>query len=232
MKTLIILALLSLHILSAYGQKKQLSIEIDNAKEQNIVFDNISSSFREVNTLSNDTFLINNFINPNEVQLFEYTPVNTRAISHGINLNIPINKKNIELELIEVPDFFYNYRVVTNTGETFNANRNIKHYRGIIKGDTASLVALTFEENEIKGFISNNDGVFNLGLNPIVGKHMLYNSKNSYSAKTFDCGTINDFSEVYDSAILSQEYRASNVTNSYKYVRLFLETEFDIFQER
>jgi hypothetical protein len=58
------------------------------------------------------------------------------------------------LELVEVPEYFYNYEVGTSDGKILPANRGIKHYRGVVKNIKNSLVAITFYKNEIIGLIS------------------------------------------------------------------------------
>lgn len=55
-------------------------------------------------------------------------------------------------------DIVYEFRpdnklVVTSSGERYTANRNIRHYREAIKGDSTSLAAITFSENEMKSVI-------------------------------------------------------------------------------
>lgn len=229
MKKYITSILLIMSVLVVHGQKNQLSVNIENAKEQNISFENISSAVVETSILSQNDYLSEHFVKPNEVRFFDYIPSRIQ-IGSAIRCQLPIGNKNEELELIEVPDSFYDYVVTTSSGESFLANRNIKHYRGIVKGDSTSMVALSFNGSEIRGIISNRNGNYNIGLDKQVGKHVLYNADNLKSTSKFECDTYDDYNDVYDTQMLLQEYRASNIASSYKYVRLYIETEFDMYQ--
>lgn len=143
MKKYITSILLIMSVLVVHGQKNQLSVNIENAKEQNISFENISSAVVETSILSQNDYLSEHFVKPNEVRFFDYIPSRIQ-VGSAIRCQLPIGNKNEELELIEVPDSFYDYVVTTSSGESFLANRNIKHYRGIVKGDSTSMVALSF----------------------------------------------------------------------------------------
>lgn len=229
MKKYITSILLIMSVFVVHGQKNQLLINIENAKEQNISFENISSAIVETSILPQNDYLSKHFVKPNEVRFFDYIPTRIQ-IGSAIRCQLPIGNKNEKLELIEVPDSFYDYVVTTSSGESFLANKNIKHYRGMIEGDSTSIVALSFNGSEIRGFISNRNGNYNIGLNKQLGKHVLYNTNNLKSTSKFECDTYDDYSDVYDPQMLLQEYRASNIVSSYKYVRLYIETEFDMYQ--
>ncbi|WP_439489413.1 M12 family metallo-peptidase [Algoriphagus sp.] len=138
----------------------------------------------------------------------------------------------MELELIEVPDSFYNYNVLTSDGKELPANRNIKHYRGTVKGESNSLVAISFFEKEVIGVVSTSDGNFNISLDKESGKHLYYNEKN-VPTDGFSCDMVDDTGELskYKPEVLSHLSKKS-VSTSDKCVRLYLETEYDILQTR
>jgi hypothetical protein len=137
----------------------------------------------------------------------------------------------MELELMEVPDSFYDYEVVTDDGERYPANREIRHYRGVVKNIPNSLVAISFFENEVMGLVATDEGNFNIGLDKKSGKHLLYNDLNLKEKPAFECGTVDDLMEPYDSDVLFRQQRLQRSTPTHvKYVKLYFETEYDIYQ--
>ena len=222
-------------ICTANAQVKHLAIEIANAQKENVVFTDISSSIKEASVQTQSLDLAEHFVNPNEVYVFDYTPVKTRSnatASPAVKLRLPIGNAYKNIELIEVPDNFYDYVVTTSSGETYQANRNIKHYRGIVEGDSTSLVALSFYNDEMSGIIATDDGNYNVGKSEQLGKHILYNDKNLKEKQEFFCDTYDDFEEVYDPEVLSAEYNAAASVSRYKFVKFYLETEYDIYQKK
>jgi hypothetical protein len=152
---------------------------------------------------------------------------------------IPLANKKFILELIEVPEYFYDYEVVTSDGKTYSANKNIKHYRGIIKGDNNSLAAITLYNDEIMGVIATNEGNFNITKDINSMKYILFNDNNLIREHDFHCGTIDDNSISYSQDILSQKYNLSNTTDLStqslivnRNVKIYLETEYDIYQNK
>ena len=222
-------------ICTANAQVKHLAIEIANAQKENVVFTDISSSIKEATIQTQSLDLAEHFVNPNEVYVFDYTPVKTRSnamASPAVKLRLPIGNAYKNIELIEVPDNFYDYVVTTSSGETYPANRNIKHYRGIVEGDSTSLVALSFYNDEMSGIIATDDGNYNVGKSEQLGKHILYNDKNLKEKQEFFCDTYDDFEEVYDPEVLLAEYNAAAPVTSLKFVKIYFETEYDIYQNK
>jgi hypothetical protein len=143
------------------------------------------------------------------------------------------------LELIEVSESFYNYEVITSDGKKRFASKDIKHYQGVITDIKNSIVAITFYEDEIIGFISTDEGNFNIVKDYQSGKHIFYNEQNLKEKSYLTCGTANDFSFLYDSKILSKQRSIlsegasaiqTNLIN--KQLRYYVEVEYDIYQIR
>ncbi len=105
-----------------------------------------------------------NFHSIDEVYFFEYSSPTLESLGKGITLTIPIKNKGIKLELLEVPESFYGYTVKTSEGLTLPSSRRFKHYRGIVSGDSNSIVAISFMDNEIMGIIATDEGNLNLVL--------------------------------------------------------------------
>ena len=51
----------------------------------------------------------------------------------AIDIEIPLNvNRKMEIEVVDVTDT-YNYKIVTDQGHRYRPNKNIKHYRGVVK---------------------------------------------------------------------------------------------------
>jgi hypothetical protein len=152
--------------------QNMLYLEIQQAKENNISFTTLPNFFKKTgNVFKFESY----FINPQEVSWFEYTPANLEN-QWAISLTIPKNEEAIVVELIEAPDICYQYDVVTSDGKVYPANRDIKHYRGIVKDNPNSLVAMTFFKGEMMGMIATEEGNFNLGKCDILFSVILHSN--------------------------------------------------------
>lgn len=121
--------------------------------------------------------------------------------------------------------------MVTSDGQSLSANKDIKHFRGIVKGDPNSLVAISFMEDEVIGLIATDEGNFNLALDKISGRHIFYSDRNLKEKLDFQCETHGHGITDYDPEILSQASKSS-ISSEDVCVRFYFETEHDIFQTR
>jgi hypothetical protein len=80
------------------------------------------------------------------------------------------------------------------------------------------------------GVISNKNDNFNLSFDNKKGVHILYNGKNLKQKKQFQCGTQSESITHYDPKILFQ-YSDSSPNIIGGCIRLYFETEYDIYQE-
>lgn len=88
-------------------------------------------------------------------------------------------------------------------------------------------------ENEVIGLIAKDEGNFNLIFDEKSGVHVFYNDKNLKRKMEFWCENHNhnhDFKQ-YDPEVLSQTSKSS-ISSEDVCIRLYLETEHDIFQTR
>ena len=136
----ILVLFFNLVVLSVFGQENVLYREILQAKEVNTYFENVV-----LTRASADVETLQNFINPDEVSFFENSSFNSRNNeTKAVNLSIPFKNRSIVLELVEAPDYFYDYEIITSEWERFAANKDIKHFRGVVKDNEHSLAAITF----------------------------------------------------------------------------------------
>lgn len=219
-------------VFNCYSQENLLYNEIQQDKKEGIEFKNLSPFTYKDKSVQKRQEFQKYFNNPEDVHIIKYNKFIQKDLTSKIDLHIPFGtREGLQLELKEeVIDFV----IKTSDGQKIPSNKNIKHYRGIIKDNPNSLVSLTFGEEEVLGLIMTENGNFNLSLNKQLGEYILYNDNNIQEKIDFTCGTDDDFSFQYDVNVLKQQSKISvNTDNSStKFIRLYFETEFDIFQTR
>lgn len=218
--------------LSALGQENLIYQQIQNEKLNGEKFASVQGVFKPDKL---DPAVAKEFKNSKEVDFFQF---DAKAISHqerSFSLDLPLHNKTMTLELVAVDDSFYDYVVTTDKGETFASNREIRHYRGVVKGDKSSLVAISFFEDEVGGIIANDEGNFNIGT---LAKHkgiLLYKDSNLVKQSNFGCGLEDEDEKdngTYDPKILLQESKLAVKGINNTCIRMYFETEYDMFQEK
>ena len=129
-----------------------------------------------------------------------------------MQLSIPFktNGETVVLDLIQVAVFSPDFKAITNDGVNITNEVDFgKHYRGIIAGNTNSLVSISVFESQISGFISNDEGNYTIGkLEDSDKNHIIY----------FDTDLKNDTQEIFcsteDDGIAYSEEELSPPTTS------------------
>ena len=104
-------------VFSLFGQENVLYFEVQQAKKANDYFENVF--LEEINA---ELIASKKFINPDEVYFFGNISLDVKPNqSKAINLVMPLKSENITLELIEAPESFYRYEVMTSSGKKFPA---------------------------------------------------------------------------------------------------------------
>ena len=234
MKKIVVSVLNYLVIFSVFGQENALHKEIRHAKEANTRFENVVFT-----RTSADTEVLKDFFNPDEVSFFENSSFHSKYNdTKAINLSIPFKTASIVLELVEVAAYFYDYEILTSDWEIFFPNKDIKHFRGVVKGDEHSLAAITLYEDEVMGLIATNEGNFSIVKNKKLGRHLVYNDNNLKEKTDWVCNTEDDLCVSYDDDGLLDnrgdlsdskvDFRSTSIN---KIVKFYVETEFNIFQD-
>ncbi len=157
--------------------------------------------------------------------------------AEGLSVNLPSvgrSKQKMTLDLVEVPASFYDYVVVTSSGGRYYGDATKgRHYRGVVRGkENESLVALSLYEGEMMGVVSVDGGNLNIGKLQGEDAHILYNDQDLASPPSFACDTPDDPSlPGYDREMLLGSHRSATSTSG-KCVRLYYETEYDIYQNK
>lgn len=164
------------------------------------------------------------------------TEINTKQLfsivqqaPSAITLYIPFNNGNIAVELVNIniltPDFIV--RTSTNNIEPYTPG---KYYRGIIKGNSNSVAAFSFFNNELYGIISDS-----LNGNIVVGKvlrpgneneYIIYSDKNLLRSSSNICNTSDSIPKLNQLKRLSQLSSERSTVNCAK---LYYEIDNNIY---
>ncbi len=169
------------------------------------------------------------FVTSKATQMIEHRPKH-------MALEIPSGQKTAGawiLDLIEVPESFYDYKVVTSSGkEYYGSPTQGVHYRGVVRGrENTSMAAISIFDNELMGIVSlKNEGNFTIGKLKGENIHVMYQDRNLKQSPTFKCAMPDDSFEGYSKDILLNSASTNTLFIVDRCVRMYLETEFDIFQ--
>ena len=140
------------------------------------------------------------------------------------------NKESLELDLVQVDIFSSDFEVTRGSdGQAVDVNRGL-HYRGVVKGDSRSVVAISIFKDEVMGIISNDDG--NLVLGKLKGtnwsdEHVLYNDKDVLQDHHFECATEDD-----GIGYKPKDLEYNNQKSPGDCIKLYIEADYDIFQDK
>lgn len=212
--------------LSALGQENLIYQQIQNEKLNGEKFTPVHGAFKPDKL---DPAVAKEFRNSKEVDFFQF---DAKAISHkerSFSLDLPLHNQTITLELVAVDDSFYDYEVVTDKGKIISSNRSIKHYRGVVKDDSRSLVAISFFEDGIGGVISNKYGNFNIGTISKKGV-IFYKDSNLIKESDWTCEEV-ELKE--EKAIASIKDMTANTLNGKELlpncVKIQLDVAYDVY---
>lgn len=80
------------------------------------------------------------FIIPEDVYYMKYDNLTSKKLDDAISLFLSFKNDSMELELLDFSNTINNYEVVTSDGMRISANKNIRHYRGIVKNKINSFL--------------------------------------------------------------------------------------------
>src|SRR5829696_2027178 len=156
-----------------------------------------------------------------------------RRNAHSLTLRLPtFGAAPIELELVQVNLFAPGFNVVTSNsnGQPVPYEHGV-HYWGVIKGVEGSLAAISIFRDEVIGFYSSpKDGNFVLGKlagNNPARDHILYAEKDLTGTIPFSCD-MPDSGEPFS----PEEIDDSSTSLVTRCVKVFIEADFDLFQNR
>lgn len=162
------------------------------------------------------------------------------AAPKTVTLALPSASGTVELELVKVDVTTPDFTVLTSdsNGASVPYTPGL-HYRGVVKGARGSLAAVSLFADEVFGIYRTG------GETVVIGRagddHVLYRESDLTAARAFDCGTRDDvqrdgahadpkeFEEFqafqWEPPVETQEILA-------RCVRIYVEADFDIFQNK
>ncbi len=224
------------------GSKAQHNVSRIAAKE----FESVISKDSKSNEITRDLLIVDNdfnlknvnsdvknskYLNYNKSKALELIAKNDKTLSLEVFSD---EGEKLILDLVNTSDYFSNLKITTGSGKNFDfASIKSVFYAGNVRGKESSIVSVSIFENEIVGMIA----VGGINGNLVIGKmknsdlHIVYNDKDIADKFDFKCGTDslsqqNKIEEIHS----DNESRIVSVGN--KCVRMYLETEFDIFQDK
>jgi hypothetical protein len=173
---------------------------------------------------------------PKEMKAAELFRLDPKAVAgmrsdapKTMELSIPSATMGMDLQLVKQDVTTEDFTVITdakgNAPVKYNAGI---HYRGIVKGQETSVVAVSIFSNEIMVMISTDEGNFNLGrLENDPGTYVLYNDRNFSAKHNNFCGTA-EMPEGMKIRITDTDLQKATV----KCVKVYVETDYDLFQNK
>ncbi len=145
-----------------------------------------------------------------------------------LSITLP-SDENFELQLVKQEVTTFDFSVVTDqsNGKAINYNNGI-HYRGVVKDQPGSVVALSVFGNEVMGLISTTEGNYNLGkLEGLADTYVLYNDRKLSGKQPATCGT-----PEMPAGFVIKEKVVSPDKAAVKCVKVYIETDYDLFQNK
>ncbi|MEP2936176.1 MAG: M12 family metallo-peptidase [Gilvibacter sp.] len=113
-----------------------------------------------------------------------------------LKLNLPFYEdgSSISVELIATEVYSPTFKALTSDGTDITKTVDFGiHYRGIIAGNSNSLVSISVFQNQVSGFIADQNGNFTLGkLQDSELDHIIYPDSSIKTTFDFNCGTVDD----------------------------------------
>lgn len=111
-----------------------------------------------------------------------------------MNLSIPGQKSAMSLDLVKVDIRADNFSAIDMPSGKVMSRTDIAHYRGVVKGQSNSLVAISFYEDKVSGFISIEGQDGNIVVGPISNSknHILYKDKEISYLYDYSCQVEDD----------------------------------------
>jgi hypothetical protein len=155
----------------------------------------------------------------------------------NINFIIPVNKiKNLELELKEVELLTPDFKMSVNSGygkhyDNYNKGR---YFRGIVKGESNSVAAVSIFDNMVMGVISCNEGTFNLGpVKDANSTYILYNDKDLKVNNNFKCGIDDTDMKLYKTGSNPiTKNGQSDYLGARLPVKIYIEADYQLYTDK
>ncbi|MES2628014.1 MAG: M12 family metallo-peptidase [Bacteroidota bacterium] len=146
-----------------------------------------------------------------------------------LEMAIPSGGNVLNLQLVKQEITTFDFSVVTDksNGKPIAYTQGV-HYRGIVKGQPNSVASMSVFGNEVMALISTEEGNFNLGKVGGMGStYVLYNERDLSGKKVSACET-----PEMPAGFVIKESNTSHEKAAVKCVKVYIETDYDLFQNK
>lgn len=167
----------------------------------------------------------------NEKQIFQLQKQQLDDIrinkSKHLRINIPIAGQNEELHLIEAEIFTPDFRLelASAPGIELHHDKGV-HYWGTLADTPESLVAISFFEEEISGFIAIGNQHFTIGKIDDSDNHILYEKNDFNENFNFDCQAIPEENPT------QTQVEPVEKSEPVGCVRIHIEADYSLYQDK
>ncbi len=145
----------------------------------------------------------------------------------SVRVNVSSNQSFV-LDLINFNYTLNDLEVETGSGEKISLeNFSVGLYRGTIRGQENSLVSITFFNDELKGFISNQSGNYVIGKIENTEEHIVYKDADALRPPVIFCEYDSEDNKIIKNKNLNSVNR--DVETASKCVRIMYETDYNLF---
>jgi len=145
----------------------------------------------------------------------------------SFSLEIPVNSKSaIELELVQVDLYTEDFVVNTSEGRGGSNVNNGVFYRGIVKGDPQSLVALSVFKENVRMLIGDKEGNYVVGKMGTSADYILYNDLKLLKSNPFECDVSEKLSDLDENDLKSVQQVASRNSTC---IPIYVECEYQMY---
>ncbi|HEX8269365.1 MAG TPA: M12 family metallo-peptidase [Flavobacterium sp.] len=223
-KYTLIIALFS--CIAAFSQNK-VSTRITELKQSKATFPHFSVLTEIANPQDRAIDKVLNKATFAQIQSATVAEIHSRKLE-TIEIDIPYDNGIKTVELYKVEIFNEGFHVDTDKSASIAYERGV-HYRGIVKGDSNSVVSMNFFNNEMNGIISDSQ-VQNLVIGRLdktttMSDYIIYSDAEMKVINAFNCSYEDDPRAAHD----HQSEEAAREIESARCVTVYFEVDNDLY---
>lgn len=211
-----------------FAQTKTVAQKIEKLETQKTNFKKFSvlNEFKQKNTT------VESIVSNATLAKIDLNSINSIYLqkNNALEISIPYQGKNIDVQLYRVNPFTDTFTLRTNKKESVNYQPGI-HYRGIIKGNSNSLVSFNFFEDKFSGIISASEFQnLNIGKLQSVNNsedYIIYSDLNLKVTNDWNCETDDFVKDAYTDYPSSLAFEGATTTE--KCISMYYEMDYDLF---
>jgi gliding motility-associated-like protein len=146
-----------------------------------------------------------------------------------VAVSVPFEEEMIVLELFRTTPVADDFEVVTSDGSRFSETEGV-HYRGVVKGDGQSVVALSVYADEIMGMISSPSmgNVILARWHEADDLHVIYRDADLTIANEFECEAM----PSPEGVSVADGSESTSRSSAEKCIKIYFETSYSLYQEK